>query len=266
MEYLSFRHARQHYAVTINSVRFITADSSLRITRVASGQGKQHDMVEFEGEPCVVLSLAELLGQHSALHQVDELTTLLRAREQDHIDWLDALEQSLRHGNEFSKARDPHQCAFGRWYDNFRSDNSALAQLLQKFDAPHRRIHALADELLQLRDQGQTEQALEILNEQKRTTLVRLQELFSDAIGMISASVRPTVIMLQDQQNSVVGLRVDDIGEVFSCDALQHDQGAHELLPEFATSWLKDVDLSSGKQTVMLLNPDQLVQYQLQPA
>ena len=259
MEYLSFRHGKQHYAVPIASVRFITADNNLHCTRVATGNGNQHDMVDFDGQSCVVLSLANLLGEDSAQRAMSELIELLRAREQDHVDWLDALEQSLISGAEFTKARDPDLCAFGRWYKSFRSDNLMLQQLLEKFDAPHRRIHALADELLEMRNQSETDAAIEILNEHKRTTLVRLQELFSDARNMVGSSVRPTVIMIQNDNDQVIGLKVDDIGEVFSCRNEQQDLSADEFLPEFAQAWLKDIELSEGKATVMQLDPNRLM-------
>jgi hypothetical protein len=40
MDYLSFRHARQHFAVPIESVRFIAAESALTPTQVATGKGQ----------------------------------------------------------------------------------------------------------------------------------------------------------------------------------------------------------------------------------
>ena len=258
MDYLSFRHGQQHYAIPIASVRFITADNTLQFTRVATGDGLQRDMVEFEGKACIVRSLASLLGQDSAQGEIQLLIELLHAREKDHVDWLEALEQSLVNSVEFTKARDPNQCAFGRWYNDFSTDNLMLSQLMEKFDAPHRRIHALADELLTLRDQGKTDQALSIIEEHKRTTLIRLQSLFADARQMVSTSIRPTVIMIQDDQGQIVGLKVDDIGEVFSCREEQRDLTADEFLPEFAHSWLKDIELSEGKATVMQLNPNRL--------
>lgn len=270
MEFLSFQHGQQHYAVPIASVRFITADNSLKLTRVALGDGQQHDMVEFDGNACVVLSLANLLGQDSAQTEVQALVELLHAREHDHVSWLDALEESLIHGSEFTKARDPNQCAFGRWYNDFHTENEALAHLLEKFDAPHQRIHALANELLTMRDDGETDAAMAILSEHKRTTLIRLQSLFSDARNMVSSSVRPTVIMIQDGKNQVIGLKVDDIGEVFSCSEEQQDTGSDELLPYFANAWLKAVELNGEQVTVMQLNPDLLLinqdqlQHQLQ--
>ncbi|WP_419812040.1 CZB domain-containing protein [Bacterioplanoides sp.] len=259
MEFLSFRHGQQHYAVPIASVRFITADNSLKLTRVALGDGQQHDMVEFDGKACVVLSLADLLGQDSAQTEVQALVELLHAREQDHVNWLDALEESLTQGSEFTKARDPNECAFGRWYKHFHTDNEALAQLLEKFDIPHQRIHALAHELLTMRDAGETDAALAILTEHKRTTLTRLQALFSDARNMVSSSVRPTVIMIQDDKSQVIGLKVDDIGEVFSCSPEQQDSGSDELLPHFAHAWLKAVELDGEPVTVMQLNPNLLL-------
>jgi chemotaxis signal transduction protein len=259
MEYLSFRHGKQYYAVPIESVRFITADHNLDRTRVATGNGNQYDMVDFDGQSCVVLSLANLLGEDSAQRATSELVELLFAREQDHVDWLDTLEQSLISGTAFTADTDQNLSAFGQWCRGFRSDNLMLQQLLAKFDTPHRRIYALAEELLDMRNQGENDAAIEILNEHKRTTLVRLQTLFTDARNMISSSVRPTVIMIQSSSDQVIGLKVDDIGEVFSCRNEQQDLSADEFLPVFALAWLKDIELSDGKTTVMQLDPKRLM-------
>lgn len=259
MEFLSFRHGKQHYAVPIASVRFITADNNLHCTRVATGNGNQHDMVEFDGQSCVVLSLATLLGEESAQRAVTELIELLNTHEQNHINWLDTLESSLINGVDFSKARVSDLSDFRSCCQELCSDDMALNQILEKFDAPHCRIYALADELHEMHNQNKTDAALEILNEHKRTTLARMQELFNDVRSLIGSSVRPTVIMIQSDNGQVVGLKVDDIGEVFSCRHEQQDLSADEFLPEFALAWLKDIELSEGTATVMQLNPDRLM-------
>ncbi len=259
MDYLSFRHARQHFAVPIESVRFIAAESALTPTQVATGKGQQFDMVEFEGQACIILSLARLLNQPSERSKSLELLELLQAREQDHINWLNSLKNCLLHGGSFDLARDPHQCKFGQWYDNFRTDDTQLQHVLRRFDEPHKRIHALADELLAMRDNDQSEAALAILQEQETSTMQRLRDLFADVNTMVRSSIRPTVIMLQSNEQQTLGLRVDDVGEVFSCSAAQLEKEQKDYMPPFARGWLKGVRIGGKDVTIMEINPARLL-------
>ena len=74
-----------------------------------------------------------------------ELGNMLTEREKDHIEWVQALEDSLLNDTPFVKAKDPHKCAFGQWYDTFKSRDETLMEALSEFDKPHTQIHSLAD-------------------------------------------------------------------------------------------------------------------------
>lgn len=259
MEYLSFRHRKQHFAVPIDSVRFIAAENALTPTQVATGNSRQFDMVEYDGRACMILSLARLLQQPSERTQSRELLTLLDNREQDHLNWLNALRDALLHNTAFGGERNPQLCAFGRWIKDFRTDDVQLEALLERFHAPHHRLHALATELLDLNAAGQHDKAMSILHEHENSTLVRLRSLFQDARTMISGRVRPTVIMLQITPQQVLGLKVDDVGEVFACAPDQADDWQRDYMPTFGRRWLKGIRLAQQDVTVMEINPARLL-------
>lgn len=259
MEYLSFRHRKQHFAVPIDTVRFIAAENALTPTQVATGNSHQFDMVEYDGQVCMILSLARLLNQSSEGAQNRELLTLLDAREKDHIHWLEQLRQALQNGQPFGGQRDPKLCAFGLWVNDFHTDNQQLEALLQRFHEPHERLHALAGELLDQAAEGHTEQALATLAEHEGSTLLRLRSLFQDARTMISSQVRPTVIMLQTSPEQILGLKVDDVGEVFSCPAEKQDEEQQDYMPPFGRRWLKGIHLGQQEVTVMEIHPGRLL-------
>jgi purine-binding chemotaxis protein CheW len=81
------------------------------------------------------------MGLTSAVEETESFCALMQQREQDHRNWLNELEASSR---PFTLATDPHQCAFGKWYDKFKAENAWVAALLKKFDVPHRQIHGMA--------------------------------------------------------------------------------------------------------------------------
>jgi len=263
MDYLSFAHGLYHYAVPLDHVRYIAAEKSLPVTRVAHGGGAPKNTVQFEKQTCLLLTMGELLGETSEQHRIADLLRLLKEREKDHLDWVNELEQALKNNTPFQKTTDPHACAFGRWYDSFKPDSPELAALMAKFDQPHQRIHALGKELIDMRKAGATEQALQELRKHRETTLKRLLDLFSDARAMVSGSIRPTVIMLQQQPGKMLGLKVDHIGEVFEGTTPQKDNSSNCYMPYFAEGWLKNVNLSTGNNVTTLVIDPALIRNEL---
>lgn len=81
-------------------------------------------------------------------------TSMLQVeREVDHIVWANRLSNSLLLGSPFEEQLDPTQCAFGRWYNTFRSSDlyrESSAELKRAFDAlnqPHNDLHATAADI-----------------------------------------------------------------------------------------------------------------------
>lgn len=174
-------------------------------------------IINYQEEPVAVYNFAEMLSIPSNLDLKNELIETLNAREQDHVDWLDALEHSLRTDEEFTKARDPHMCAFGQWYDKFTTRDEALSEIMTHFDEPHKAIHALADELLSLKDRGKQDEALEKLELARITTLTHLCKYFKHARNQIEESLR-TVVLNLTVNNLVpqVALQIDEIHDVIN--------------------------------------------------
>ncbi len=164
-----------------------------------------------------VIDIAKRIGVKSGTDGKKELIDTLTAREQDHIDWLDALEKSISSGEKFAKARDPHQCAFGKWFDHFETRNEALTEILAQFEAPHRQIHSLADKLLDMRDKGETEAALKELEFQRMTTLRRLRSLFSHARAQLNEMMRPILLYVtRDGVSPAFALLIDEVHDALT--------------------------------------------------
>ncbi|MDZ7657510.1 MAG: EAL domain-containing protein [Sulfurimicrobium sp.] len=82
----------------------------------------------------------------------------------EHRAWIVTIEAALR-GDCHAQPLDVHHCRFGAWLDVERQTGRSGQQHFQSIDALHRQVHALADELLEHRSQGQTSLALERLGE-----------------------------------------------------------------------------------------------------
>lgn len=163
----------------------------------------QRGVVTLRSKVLPVLDLRMLLGMPSARMEVDEMVELLRARERDHRDWLDELEASAREQRPFTGATDPRQCAFGRWYRGFHTDNVVLAGQLRRFEHPHARIHELAGEVTALRESGSAAQVSGLLAEARKGVL-------SELVGLFETTCK---VMLQEHRE--IGVVVGVAGRLF---------------------------------------------------
>lgn len=181
-------------------------------------------VTKFQGTVVPVLDFAHRLDIASGMDIKAQLLTTLTDREKDHIEWMNALETSIKTGAAFVKALNPDECAFGKWYNKFETRDETLRELLEIFDEPHRKIHALAEELLGLRDNDKVDEALERLQHERATTLRRLRALFARARDQIQNGMRQVLLFVTtDGKTPCYALKIDDINDVinFSPDEFQ---------------------------------------------
>lgn len=169
--------------------------------------------IDLRGEIAVLLDTRRRLGLPSLEQETCALIELLKAREQDHVNWLEALESAVRDQKAFHLTTDPHQCAFGRWYDQFQTDNPLLQTQLQAFDEPHKALHALGVELIHMSENGQQELALYRLEQARGSILKRLISLFASVRESLYESTREIALVLE-WQDQLVALSVDTVSAV----------------------------------------------------
>jgi len=202
------------YAIDISKVLTISQDM-VNIQSVPAKAKGLVGMVEFQDHAVPVLDFANLLNFPSGIENNKELVNLLNEREKDHVDWVSALEDSLTNDAPFTKAKDPHRCAFGQWYDNFSSRDETLMEILSEFDKPHKQIHALADKLLNMKQDGERDKAIETLQYERNVTLKRLLKRFEQARTHLTESARQVLLYItEDGTTPIVALRIDDINDV----------------------------------------------------
>ena len=174
-------------------------------------------VTKYQGTIVPVLDFAHRLGIASGMDVKSELITTLIEREKDHIEWMNSLEASIKTGVAFVKALNPDECAFGKWYNKFETRDETLQDVLQLFDEPHRQIHALGEELINLRDNDQVDEALERLTHERATTLRRLRALFTRARDQIQGGMRQVLLFVTiDGKTPLYALMIDDINDVIN--------------------------------------------------
>ncbi len=209
------------YAVDISNVLTISQDLS-NIQSLPAQRKSLLGMTEFQGHAIPVVDFAHMLNLKSGTESSLELIQLLNEREKDHHDWLNALENSIIDGAPFLKAKDPNKCAFGQWYNKFQSKDETLMEIMSDFDEPHKRIHALADRLLDMRIAGEKEKALEILRLERDVTMKRLSKHFDHAREHVRDSSRKVLLYITgDGVTPQIALQIDEIHDVIDFKAEQ---------------------------------------------
>lgn len=204
------------FAIDIANILSITQDLDDLLKTPVKSKGLI-GIIKYLGNPVAVYNFAEMLSIPSTRELKSGLVELLNERENDHDEWINALEKSLIEDRVFDKARDPHMCEFGKWYDNFKTRDEALTDIMTRFDKPHKEIHALADELLDLKDRGHQDAALEKLAAVQNSTLSQLKKLFTHARAQIQDSLHTVVINItNDGVNPLIALQIDEIHEVMN--------------------------------------------------
>jgi chemotaxis signal transduction protein len=186
---------KQSIAIPTEHVREI-----LRTPRVVPLPGAPphvRGVIDVRGEVLQVVDLRLRLGMPHLTKEIDELVEILRAREEDHRNWIRELEASVRERRDFTLARDPHQCKFGKWYDSYQPTNLELASIWSGFDLPHKRIHAIADVVTEHEKRGEFEQALAIIEQTRATALAVLVREFAAATQAVLRSNREVVVILE---------------------------------------------------------------------
>ena len=174
-------------------------------------------VTKFQGEVVPVLDFAHRLGIRSGIDGKGELLEVLIQREQDHVEWMNALEVSIKTGSAFTKATNPNECAFGKWHNTFETRDETLQELMASFTEPHNAIHALGEELISLRDNNKESEALELLTHARATTLRRLRALFSRARDQISSGMRQVLLFVTlDGKTPRYALMIDEINDVLN--------------------------------------------------
>jgi|YNPBryBLVA2012_1023415.scaffolds.fasta_scaffold08657_3 chemotaxis signal transduction protein len=206
--------------------------------------------------PC--LDLRRRLALPDAMADIDELCGIITARAADHQAWLEELARSVEERRPFSLTTDPHACAFGRWYDNYRTDNLIVAGLLRKMDAPHKAIHAVGVRVEQLKAEGKFDEAARLIDSHRNTTLQRLLDLFIGFEAAVKDSYRPVAIVLE-VGGTLIALLADSIEAVETLDPATVESLEEKGVESNSDLVLRVAQRSRGQGSVGLIESDRLL-------
>ncbi len=166
------------------------------VTRVPGLPDHIRGVISLRGRVLPLIDLRKRLGMVSAEEDIEGFERVMAQREQDHRNWLAELEASVRERRKFNLTTDPHQCAFGKWYDTYRPDNVWVGSLLRKFEEPHQRIHGAGETVRQLVSEARYEQAARLIALARETLLSSMMVLFANLKDLVREVRREIAVVL----------------------------------------------------------------------
>lgn len=246
---------RQTYAIPSTYVREILRMAP--VVAVPNVPPHIRGVVNLRDKIIQLIDLRVRLGMPSFIKEIEAMIEMLNSREQDHVRWLKELEASVREKRAFTLARDPTKCAFGKWYYNYHADDRSLHDVLARFDAPHRRIHQIADIVCGHSEKGNFEAAYEVIEATRKGDLGKMIALFGQAREVYQTTRREMAIVL-DNGAQLVAISVDTVESVERLDEKTLQPIALQLLgmqSEFATHTARR---KKDDQVVLMLEAEKL--------
>ena len=158
-----------------------------------------------------LIDLRVYTGQPSARKEIEEFCDLMDQRLRDHQNWIAELKASVDEEREFKLATNPHKCAFGKWYDSYKSDNRIVNGILPKFDAPHRAIHAIAEKVTKLVREDKVDEAHNLIDQTSRVELTQMIHLFAEIKDAVREAWHRRIAMVIEKEDRNIALDVDEV-------------------------------------------------------
>ena len=248
-QYVVFDLDGQTFAISADCVREMVRLDGVHRTPMAPPYVR--GMMLLRGQTVNLVDLRLLLGMRSHQDVHHESLEEFKKRKQDHINWLMELETSVRENRSFGLTLDPHKCAFGRWYDQFRTDDAVLSFKLLQFDQPHQRVHALGGQIRTLVEHEQRTDAISLIESARKNELSLLVRLFDETIPVLAAAEREIVILVSDGARRM-GLIVDDAKEMHEFKPDEIGELPTDSPLRSAGDWVKGTGLNGDRVTVLL--------------
>lgn len=195
-QFLIFLTAENKYAVPALEVREMLPPK--KEVKIPDAPRWVRGVVNVRGETFTLIDFRKRIGGRSVYEMQTDLLNQLDTRQQEHIHWLDQLEDSVANNTDFEGEVNPHKCKFGQWYDNYVSDNAAVNLELKKFDKPHRAIHETARHALDLKNAGKQQEAIDLINARRNNELDRMITLFSTLKQHIETSNKEVIVLIEN--------------------------------------------------------------------
>lgn len=257
--WLTLSLAGRKYAVSCACIDSIFQVQQ-KVTAIPQTGSEVIGVITLRGMALPLVSLRVLLGAPTLEQEQHAFSDMLHARQQDHLRWTEELRRSIERDEPFSGATDAHQCAFGQWYDHYKTSHPTIRYQLNRIDEPHQNLHAAAAAYLSCRQKP-------TCGEAERAEILRKAALYSEQVVSL---IEETISAFQDNKRSMcialsdgvtrVGILVD---EIHSAEKLTQ---VHALDETNCDRYVSSIGETATGAHVLLLNEAALFGETAEPA
>lgn len=218
------------------SSKYITSLLQLpHYTKVSAAPANITGIFRYRDSVIQMVDLRTTLGMKPLVQEYEEFSQMIDDRKRDHVHWVEELERTALTGESFTLARDPHQCALGRWYDSFTANNTTIEFHLKKLEEPHRKLHGAADDVDRCSkdcDSCKRSECLKtILDRVKNENMPLILSLLDQTKDIFASTIYKEMVLLM--AGTRWGLVVDEVvgvGDLRPVDRQEFDLMDHQSL------------------------------------
>lgn len=207
-----------------------------------------------------LVDLRELFGFPSLITEYNEFAEMLEQRKQDHLNWVKELERSVEEDVPFLLTTDPHQCAFGKWYDNYTSKSHTINHHLNKIKEPHAKLHNAALEVENCKrdcDHCQRKECLKsVFKRLSKEYVPQIVSLIDETKELFREGFREMVVIM-DKNGQSFGVITD---EIISVEELSKPESSICEDTIDASKFISEIRKSTMiDKNIMVINNDILI-------
>ena len=205
------------------------------------------------GDIFSVIDLRKFFDWSTIQQEYDAFTEMIDLRKQDHVNWVEALRKSHKHGEKFHLARDCHQCALGKWRDGYQTNSPVIQRLLRELDTPHGELHAMADRILG--DQEAGDKLLEQIDRKLVPEVLKILDMMKQDFR--DREFREMLLLLRNE--ACVALTVD---EILGVEPLSQQRFERSTLAGFEKDYIRGIrQRTSSEELVIELDVPMLLSH-----
>lgn len=183
--------------------------ASDEMTRMPNNPANLVGVMPHAGGHIPVFDARTMFGLETLKQEIEDFGIMRKM----HLDWVEALRDSVENHTPFNKPVNPHKCKFGLWYDDFHTNNISINFVLGKIDEPHAAIHACGAEAQKLMARGDYDGAMAEYKKAEKICKEQVIPLLDQLIRTYQEVNRGMVLVLKED-GEPVGLMVDEISRL----------------------------------------------------
>ena len=253
LPWIIFKVSKNTYAVNSTNVLSITnlEDEQIGVPNI---QSYIRGLMNFRGNMIPLIDLKRIFKEEPLEKIVSEYSAMITARKHDHINWTNELDRCIKSGEQFGLAVDPHECAFGKWYYNYKPENNIIAHHIKKVEEPHRLLHLAAAEYNNCNKDHEhcnREECLkDVLDRVKEEYMPEIIRILDSSINVLKNNLKELLIVVE-YNNFKAGLIVDS---VLSIEAIPSMYGQGDMNNEYYnTKLISSIGKTEKTETTVLM-------------